>query len=90
MAWNALMYNPADSALAALDIAALMMFDVLMTAPLLGGLLTFDDMKKFPPALLRTPTLLNYNTSLCIANTMSDFCTLRWCRDVLQHSQVVC
>ena len=76
-AWDALMYNPANSASAALDMTDLMMLDVLMIAPLLGGLSTSDDMKKCPPALLLAPASLNYDALLCTANTMSLFSYVR-------------
>ena len=76
-AWDALMYNPANSASAALDMTDLMMLDVLMIAPLLGGSSTSDDMKKCPPALLLAPASLKYDASLCTANTMSLFSYVR-------------
>ena len=47
-ACNVLMYNLANSASDALDMTDLMMVEVLMIAPLLGGSSTSDDMKKCP------------------------------------------
>ena len=76
-AWDALMYNPANSALAALNMTDLMMLEVLMIAPLLGGFLTSDDMKKCPPVLLQAPDSLKYDALLCIASTMSLFSYVR-------------
>ena len=76
-AWDALMYNPASSASAALDMTDLMIWDMFSTAPLLGGLSTFADMKKCPPALIRAPGSLKYEESLCTASTMSLFLYVR-------------
>jgi hypothetical protein len=55
----------------------LMIFDVLMIAPLLGGSSTSDDMKKCPPVLLRAPVSLKYDASLRTASTMSLFSYVR-------------
>ncbi len=72
-ACNVLMYNLANSASDALDMTDLMMVEVLMIAPLLGGSSTFDYMMKCPLALLLAPASLKYDASLFTANTMSLF-----------------
>ena len=48
----------------------LMIVEVLMIAPLLGGSSVSVDMKKCPPALFLAPASLKYDASLCTANTM--------------------
>ena len=48
-----LMNNAPTSASAADDMTALMICDIVLMAPLLGGTSTLLDKKKCPPALLR-------------------------------------
>ena len=74
---HALMYRAPSSASAALDMTVLIILDMFNTAPLFGGSLTLDDMKKWPPALLRPPGSLRYDASLCTANTISLFSYVR-------------
>ncbi len=85
---HVLMYNAPSSASSALDMTDLMIWDMFSTSPLLGGLSTFADMKKCPPALLWAPGLLKYEASLCTASTMSLFYMLGWRPGVLQRSLV--
>ncbi len=50
---HALMYSAPSLALDALDVTALSILEMLRMAPLLGGLLTLVEQKKWPPAQLR-------------------------------------
>jgi hypothetical protein len=50
---HALMYSALSSASAALDMTALNILVMLRMAPLLGGLSTLVEQKKWPPARLR-------------------------------------
>ena len=50
---HALMYSAPSLASAALDMTALSILEMLRTAPLLDGLLTLVEQKKWPPAQLR-------------------------------------
>ncbi len=52
IASHALMYRAPSSALAALDMMALRILDMLRMVPLSGGSLTFDEQKKWPPTQL--------------------------------------
>ncbi len=45
----AFMYSAPSLALAALDMTALSILEMLSTAPLLGGSSTLDEQKKWPP-----------------------------------------
>ena len=66
-----LMNNALTSASAAEDSTALIICEMVITAPLLSGVSASLDMKKCPPALLCALLLDRYDTSLCAANTMS-------------------
>ena len=66
-----LMNNAPTSASAAEDSTALIICEMVITAPLLSGVSALLDMKKCPPALLRALLLDRYDASLCAANTMS-------------------
>ncbi len=66
-----LMNNAPTSASAAEDSTALIVCEMVITAPLLSGGLALLDMKKCPPALLRALLSDRYDASLCAANTMS-------------------
>jgi hypothetical protein len=65
------MNSAPTSASAADDSTALIICEIVITAPLLGGVSVSLDMKKCPPALLRTLLSDRYDASLCTANTMS-------------------
>ena len=66
-----LMKRAASSASAAEDMTASMIWVMVMTAPLFGGVLVSLDMKTFPPALLRAFDSERYEASLCTTRTMS-------------------
>ena len=59
-----------SSASAAEDITALIICEMMMTAPLFGGMAEFLDMKKCPPALLCAFVSDRYEASLWPARTM--------------------
>ena len=64
------MKKAASSASAAEDMTAFMIWAMLMTAPLFGGVLVLLDMKKCPPALIRAFDSERYEASLCTTRTM--------------------
>ena len=64
-------YSAPRSALAALDMTALSILEMLRMAPLLGGSLTSLEQKKCPPTRLRALASLRYNASLCTDRIMS-------------------
>jgi len=66
-----LMYITPNSASAADDITAWMIWAVLSTVPLMAVSSSFSERKKYPPALLLACGLLSYDASLCRARTMS-------------------
>jgi hypothetical protein len=55
---HALMYSAPSLASAALDMTALSILEMLRTTPLLGGLSTLVEQKKWLPAQLRALALL--------------------------------
>ena len=69
-----LMYSAPSSALAALDMTALSILEILRMAPLLGGSLTSEEQKKWPRTLLHALASLRYYASLCMARIMSLLC----------------
>ena len=74
---QALMYIAPNSASAALDMTAVIIFDILSIAPLVGGSSASVVRKKCPPALLLAFGSLKYDVSLCTANTISLFSYVR-------------
>ena len=64
MASRKLMKRAPSSASAAEDMTALIIFVMVITAPLLGGMAEFLDMKKCPPSLLRAFVSEIYEASL--------------------------
>ena len=60
-----------SSASAAEDMNALIIYDMVMTAPLLGGVLDSSVMKIFAPALIWGPDSEKCEASLCPDRTMS-------------------
>ena len=60
-----------SSASAAEDMTGFMIWVMVMTAQLFGGVLVSLDMKKCPPALLRAFNYERYEASLCTTSTMS-------------------
>ena len=67
----ALMYSAPSLALAALDMTALSILEMLRTALLLGGSLTLLEQIKCPPTWLRALASLRYDASLCSARIIS-------------------
>ncbi len=67
----ALMNNAPSLASAANDITALIICDMLSTAPLLMGMSSVPAMNMWLPALLRALGSDRYNALLCIASLMS-------------------
>ena len=65
------MYSAPSLALAALDMMALSILEMLRMAPLLGGSSTSLEQMKSPPTRLRALALLRYDVLLCIARIMS-------------------
>ena len=65
-----LMNKAPTLALAAEDSTALIICEIVITAPLLDGVLVSLDMKKCPPALLGALLLDRYDALLCTANTI--------------------
>ena len=76
-AWQAgtasrqLMKRAASLTSAAEDMTAFMIWAMVMTAPLFGGVSVSLDMKKCPPALIRAFDSERYEASLCTTRTMS-------------------
>ena len=66
-----LMKREVSSASAAEDMTDFMIWEMVMTAPLFGGVLVSLDMKKCPPPLLRAFDSERYEESLCTTSTMS-------------------
>ena len=65
-----LMNSAQSSALAADNMTALMIIEIVVTAPLFGGSAVSYVMKKCPPALLRDFASERYNALLCPVITM--------------------
>ena len=63
-----------SSASAADDMTALIILEIVNTAPLLGGKYVFVDIDKFPPALLLDSVLERYEASLWPSRTISLVC----------------
>ena len=66
----ALINRAPSSASAADDMTAQNIYEMLRTAPLLIGILSFPAMNMLPPARLRALGLERYNALLWIARTM--------------------
>ena len=66
-----LMKSVQSSASAADDMTALMILDIVVTAPLFEGYVVSSVMRKCPPALLRDFASERYDASLCPARTMA-------------------
>jgi hypothetical protein len=60
----AFMYSAPSSALAALDMTALSILEMLSTAPLLGGSSRLAEQKKWPPTQLLAAGSLRYEALL--------------------------
>ena len=71
MAVFALMNRAPSSASAADDMTARIIWEMLRTAPLLMGILSFPAMNMWPPARLRDLGSERYDALLWIARTMS-------------------
>ena len=61
----------ASSASDAEDMTGFMIWAMVMTALLFGGVLVSLEMKKCPPALLRAFNYERYEASLCTTRNMS-------------------
>ena len=70
MASRQLMKRAPSLASASEDMTALIICEMVMTAPLLGGMAELLDMKKCPPALLRAFVSERYEASLWPARTI--------------------
>jgi hypothetical protein len=77
IASQAFMYSVPSLALAALDMTALSILEMLSMAPLLGGSSTLDEQKKWPPAWLLAAGSLRYEALLWTASTKSLFLYVR-------------